>query len=49
MSVSGAVGLAFTRNNSFDNDWSELSVDPLGPVCTKVCDYFSQCVFVCFL
>lgn len=35
----GAVGLAFTRNNSFDKNWLE-SVDPLVLVCTKVCDVF---------
>lgn len=39
MSVFGAVGLAFTQNNSFDKDWLE-SVDLLVLVCTKVCDDF---------
>lgn len=41
MSASGAVGLAFTRNNIFDKGWSQLSVDPFVLVYTKVCDYFS--------
>lgn len=41
MSVSGAVGLAFTRNNIFDKGWSQLSVDPLVLVYTNVCDDFS--------
>lgn len=36
MSGFGAIGLAFTRNKSFDEDWSELSVDALVLICTKV-------------